>query len=357
MPNYQLTCLKQLTGYDPVALDLMHNALGGVYRYIGIPYVPVDKRESVRNHVESIGQRGSAIIKMAGQQLGHHHEKALFAFAVSFTQKYMVHDNGEIIVEPMTAMGETDSVFQNKLAAYPMAEMEAKIGAHFYQYALSCPDDFNNYVAQARATCVPASHATGAMDKNPADVLAFYQNIEDLFEQTAYDMRHHKKWHSPQVQAQVSFATAHYRDIEEKRTFAGTFGKILEKLDGSAYIMPIIKASEQGVYEEPHENRMIGRYEGNFCLLLEQAGDDIVYQTLAKHLIHYSYARTIEKLELLASPIQFNDKSISLQPSQALDIYRQEAARLQSMPHELLAPDNFQHGKTLLDRAVATYAR
>jgi hypothetical protein len=344
---------RQMLDYHP-AWEMMHEALGGVQRFLGNDQVPADKKETVKAHVESVNTRGYELFKQTEKDLG----KFLFSDSKHFTHLNLVHDWGEIVVEPMIAYGEMDPDLQAALSNYPAAEIEGQIARHFYRHALAMsyagePDKFYKYVEDARRDTVPDAHASGKMQA--PEVLQFYQDITFMMRNTEMAMPQlNPYWNDPTVNRQVELMHGYYNEIEGQASFIGTWAKTLEKMDGTAYICDTRQQQGLGGLDARLENRIVGRYEGCFHTLLRNAGKKRGHQLLATNLILNAYEISLRNMQQHEGEILLDGMEQSIDCKQAVTLYGEKLDELRSTRNLILRPDQFAPKETLLQRHCRT---
>ncbi len=338
--------------YHP-SWQMMHEALEGVHRFLGNDQIPADKKQTTRAHVENVLEGGYDIFRATEKQLG----KGLFSASKAFTHCALAHDWGEVVIEPMLAYGEMDPETQKALAQYPTADIEGQIASHFYRYAVVTSQNepskrfpgFSEYVAQAREACVPKSHASGKMQT--ADVLHFYQQITFLMKHTHDAMSYlSPHWSSEQTNRQVSVMERHYNDIEHQGSFIGTWAKVLEKMDGTAYACAVRQETGQIGTDPRFENRILGRYEGCFHSLLTKAGKKTAYQLLATNLILKAYEASLQTMQQHRGTILLDGMDQTITCDEATQIYADRLDELRGETSLILTPDQFAPKETLLQR-------
>lgn len=338
--------------YPKHAWSMMHEATAGVYRFIGVDEIPQDKWEPLKDHIENVGARGYNIIRTAEDLTGLSDPK----FTDDFTHGYTVHDHGEIVVEPMTSHGEMSPELNERLKQFSPTETETAISAHFYRYALTAAhmcqfSDFEKYVEYARKETVPQSHANGNMPAE--DILSFYQNITDLMAKTEKEMAEKNHYWNCEVNNKaVNYMMHHYHDIEQKRSFAGTFGKTLEKMDGSAYLAKIVAETpeEKRVAINPLQaERMFRRYEGCFHTLLTQAKHNPLHIQLAKGLMLECIDTTLTYIDLVKEPLLVDGMPEKLAPEKVAAIYLEQKDIITAPDFiKTVTPEMFAPGQSLL---------
>ena len=262
--------ISHFTYAHPIVHEWMANGLDHVERFIGHPTLPPEKRDTVKQHTEAVANEGYKII----QKVGYAFSQPLDDLALRFTNKVRVHDWGEIIAEPMTASGEMDPSLQSALARYSPIDTEARIALHFAKMGFIWAEtsrgeaEFTSYLTYARETTIPATHAKGNMSAE--DILLFYQNIDSLINETETNYKTDPKWNSPEMQEFLATVSEDYYDIEHKRVFEGTFGKTIEKWQGTHHASNMLQNCEKKLSAQ-HQSRIFSRYEGCFHLLVTQA--------------------------------------------------------------------------------------
>ena len=344
-----------------LAGELLHDALGGVQGFLGIPESPADKKETVKAHVENTGRRAHDLVIRTSQQLESKPRERLIKihdFKNNAARGIAVHDGGEIIVEPMTAIGETDAETQKALTQYNPAKVEADICAHFYHLALTLSyegraSEFHDHVADARQRCVPSSHATGTMTTD--DILDFYQQTTRLIAETTKNPPKSKYWGCAMFQQLGESMMQDYYTIEHEQNFAGAFGKVLEKMDGSAYVLQTVSsqpADQRVPIAANGANLMFGRYEGRLHRLFTLASDDPFYQQLAHNTAIECITTSMNYASYIQDPIPVTP-DIVLPPSDVVVFYKDTLDRLTQRDAPLAKAEDFIPGKTLLYQHVS----
>ncbi len=340
----------------------MHEGLGEVRRFLGVPYIPDDKKETTKAHVENTGKRAHELFIKTINELGlHTRDQMREAHGLKRDTEIHIslHDGGEIIIEPMTAIGETDSVIQQQLSDYNPAEVEARICGHFYRHALTMMyegkiSDFYDYVHYARQKTIPTTHASGQM--TPEDILSFYKGIDTVIGHTEKGLSKNRYWSCKRFDQTVAEMMQTYSAIENETCFSGTLGKVLEKMDGSAYVvttldqLPVEK--RLSIPGKPTIN-MLGRYEGRLHTLFTQAGENILCRHLARNAALECVQTSIGYLRHVPDPIPVAS-DIMITPKDALTFYTNKYEQLKATPANDLKPSDFTKGKSLLHTHALT---